>query len=351
MAVLSQLVHPDHYRPCEWDLRADAAGRTYWDALFRWHLDDVLLPLIAAEYAPAAEQLTEFRQAYLAAFDDLQAQPERHERVDILLFTEQRRRVCERYGFADPFRGVKQRENDAALELLPRVLAELDGAPPLVRQDLLLSGLMAGNIFDLGARATVQSHRDGSAGFGQARAAQAQRRWLRNDAAGWWRRWADGPQYRHVLFFVDNAGSDLVLGCLPLVRWMVQHGARVTLAANTSPALNDMTAAELGPLLGRCAELDAILAAAVQDGRLSAKATGGNLPLLDLTRLAADLVAATGDADLIVLLGMGRAVESNYQARFRCDVAWAALLKDEAVAGRLNGKLFDCVFRFEPGVA
>jgi type II pantothenate kinase len=349
MASLTQLADPDHYRPCDWDLQTDAQGRAYWDALFRWHLDDVLVPLIQAEYGPTREQLADFRRAYLAVFDELQAHPERYGRVDILLFTELRRRVSAEYGFHDPFRGLKQREDETALKLLPGVLAELDAAAPPTRRELLVDGLMAGNLFDLGSKATVRSHEEGSAAFRESRARQAERRWLRNDAPAWWRRWEEGPAFRHVLFFVDNAGSDVVLGCLPLARWMVQAGARVTLAANTSPALNDITAAELAPLVERCAGLDPFLATAAHDGRLGVAPTGSRLPLLDLTQLSEGFVRTTRDADLIILHGMGRAVESNFHARFCCDAVSVALLKDEAVAARLNGALLDCVFRYVPG--
>jgi type II pantothenate kinase len=69
--------------------------------------------------------------------------------------------------------------------------------------------------------------------------------------------------------------------------------------------------------------------------------------LIDLTRLSADFVAATRDADLLMLHGMGRAIESNFHVRFGCDTLWSAVIKDEAVARRAGGKLFDCVFRFE----
>ena len=61
-----------------------------------------------------------------------------------------------------------------------------------------------------------------------------------------------------------------------------------------------------------------------------------------------EFVATTSDADLIVLHGMGRAVESNFHAVLRCDALRTAVLKDEQVAARLGGKLFDCLFEFRP---
>ena len=348
MAQLAQLLDGERYRPCEWDLRADAAGREYWVALFRWHLEEVVLPLIR----PAGTEVdggrsAAFRAEYHAALDDISSHPEQYERLDILLFTEVREGLLARHGFTDPFEEIKQQANEAALRLLPGVLAELHAATPADRRALLAAGLLAGNIFDLGARATIDRHREGNSAFHATRATLPPRPWLRDDLDAWWRRWETQPSYRHAVFFVDNAGGDIVLGCVPLARWMVAHGTRVTLAANSRPALNDITAAELGPLLERCGAVDRLLAEAVRDGRLRVAATGSTAPLIALTRLSAAFVAATRDADLLMLHGMGRAIESNFHVRFGCDTLWSAVIKDEAVARRAGGKLFDCVFRFE----
>lgn len=346
MACLPQLLEPDRYRPCDWDLRTDDAGRAYWIDLFRWHLDAVLVPLIRAQFPAKLHSLPAFRSDYLARFEAIARYPSDHGRVDVLHFTVLREASLRQFGFDDPFRGVKQRETDAALGLLPAVLAELDAAAPRARAELLVRGLLAGNVFDLGSRATIEQHRAGVTAFHTALASLPARPWLVDQADAWFRRWEQSPPYRHVAFFVDNAGGDLALGCLPLVRWMLRHKTRVTLAANSGPALNDITASELGALLTRCAPLDADLARAIDEGRLAVRATGSTTPLLDLMHLEGEFVAAVADADLILLHGMGRAIESNFHARFSCDVLRTAVLKDERVAARLNGRLFDCVFRF-----
>jgi type II pantothenate kinase len=43
---------------------------------------------------------------------------------------------------------------------------------------------------------------------------------------------------------------------------------------------------------------------------------------------------------------MGRGVESNLDAAFTCDALNIAMLKDEAVASRCGGGLYDLVCRF-----
>jgi type II pantothenate kinase len=127
---------------------------------------------------------------------------------------------------------------------------------------------------------------------------------------------------------------------------MLQAGARVTLVANSAPALNDIIFDELDPLLRRGAAGDSCLQAALADGRLTTVASGSSAPLLDLTRLDDACVEALRGADLVILHGMGRSIESNYQAAFACDVLHAAVLKDDAVVARMQGRLFDCVFRY-----
>jgi hypothetical protein len=63
------------------------------------------------------------------------------------------------------------------------------------------------------------------------------------------RRW---PPFRRVMVFVDNAGADIVLGILPFVREMLRMGCEVVMVANSLPAINDITAAELRRCEGAC---------------------------------------------------------------------------------------------------
>ena len=341
MATLRQLADPTSYRACDWDLARDAPGRAYWIEHFLQHID-VLRPLIITEYAPVDERRVD---ACLAAYTDtirgLDAAGARGERLDVLLLDERRHAVLTTHDFADPFRHVKQRENALALAQLRPWLDRLAALDPPECLEQLAAGLMAGNVFDLGATATIERYRDGEHGFHDSLARLPRRPWFVDDIAAWRQRWLARP-YRHVVWFVDNAGSDIILGCLPLARWMLARGARVTLAANIAPALNDVTASELPALLGEAAEIDGCFAS----DRLHVAATGNRAPLIDLTQLDREFVDVVADADLIMLHGMGRSIESNAAARFTCDATWSAVIKDEGVARFVGAKLFDCVFRF-----
>ena len=51
-----------------------------------------------------------------------------------------------------------------------------------------------------------------------------------------------------------------------------------------------------------------------------------------------------------MLEGMGRAIESNFDAVFSIDTIKIALIKDTMVAHVIGVELFEPVFRFEPAI-
>ena len=267
-------------------------------------------------------------------------------------------------GFEDCFADVKAEENDAALLVLPSVLAEIDGI--LDARDRLLAlvrGAFAGNVFDLGAAASAKMHADGDAGFHATRAALKPRPWCVDDFDALAAKWVGGDgdgdgdgdektaarrpfPYKKCVMFVDNAGADVVLGMLPLARELTRRGCDVTLAANETPPINDITARELTPLIRRVAEFDPATRAAVEEGRLRAVSSGSDLPVIDLTKISPAAATAAAGADLIVLEGMGRAIETNLNARFTVDVLKLGMVKHPEVATCLGGTLYDCVCKF-----
>ena len=154
-------------------------------------------------------------------------------------------------------------------------------------------------------------------------------------------------EYGEVLFFVDNAGSDLVLGALPLARYLARSARRVILAANSGPALNDITYDELLDVLDRAAAVDAELAERLKAGAIRAVPSGCHTPLIDLRTLTPACAEAARTADFLILEGMGRAIETNWHVAFTVPVLKIALIKDAHTAHLLNARLFDPVCRFE----
>jgi uncharacterized protein with ATP-grasp and redox domains len=151
-----------------------------------------------------------------------------------------------------------------------------------------------------------------------------------------------------AVIFIDNAGCDFILGVMPFARELALAGVQVVLAANESPSLNDLTADETVEIVESLAIIDRDLPALLDAQMFEVVSTGNDIPLIDLSEVSDELNAAASDADLVVMEGMGRAVESNFDAEFSVDALHLALLKDPNVAAQLGGEVFDCVCRYRP---
>ena len=348
MLSLPLLAEPQSYRPCIQNLVTDGPRvQDYWLTLFEHHLETLArLPIDGGRF----DQLPvwpEFTKSYLDGLAALRRRPDLRGRLTVLELTIYREEQFAKHGITDPFTDLKQRENELALKLYPDVIAEIDAAPPASRLELLAQGLFAGNLFDMGSRAVVEAFESGTFDFRAARRKLKSRPWPIDHLDDWQARLAT-TSYRQALFFVDNAGPDIVLGAIPFARELAGRGVRVLLAANTRPALNDITAEELGALLPRLINLDTTLADLVRHNRVAIVASGCGSPLVDLADLSPECCRAAADCDLLILEGMGRAIESNFDARFNVDTLKLALIKDAMVAEVLHVNLLDPVFRFDP---
>lgn len=348
MPVLSLIADPQSYHACEWDLTADPAARAYWLNLFRTHIHSIAKSLRAQAGPRGEARFDAFLADYLEGLGVLDAKPDAWGPLTVLTLTEYRERLQKRHGFPDPFVEIKAKENRKAIELYPDVVADLDRLPAERRMETLARGIFAGNEFDLGSEATTARYHADGHDFTEAIARITPRPWPEDDFDAWCERAARPPGYRKVLFFLDNAGADAILGCIPFARELARGGATVTLAANTEPSLNDITIGELDEALGELRRVDPVLDAAVADGRLLTVASGCTTPLIDLARVSEACNEAARGVDLLILEGMGRSVESNRSTRFTCDTLWIALVKDVFVAERVGVKLFSPIWRFRP---
>jgi type II pantothenate kinase len=348
------LADPDTYVAQTWDLLANPRKRAYWLALFRTHFVSLL-----QEAAREAEDrnvppdeihttIDRLRTDFYSYLDALEHQPDRFGKLGILEICSHREQVLRRNGFADPYRLAKAKENAAALPLLPALLKELDATQPHDRRTLLIRGIFAGNIFDLGATATVDLFNNGAVDFESTRQKLKPRPWRFDDLDPFLQRWEHKP-YRAAALFVDNAGPDILLGMIPFARELLRHHTRVILTANSTPSLNDVTHDELSELVKQIASFDPIIAASYRDGSLRLVPSGNDVPLIDLSCVSPELVAAVNEeaVDLVVLEGMGRAVETNLYASFACDALKLAMIKDQGVADSLNTDLYALVCKFE----
>ncbi len=349
--VLPLLADAQRYTACLWDLSQHGELRDYWFGLFRGHFKR-LIEEVETEYRDdprLAERVAAMTTHFNVQFDALETRDQNNGWLDIITLCRARESAIDAGGIEDAYRGAKARENEAALPLLIGWLGELDELADAQRAPRLIEGIFAGNIFDLGATETLDLLDGQPVDFHATLAKLRPRPWLIDDLDNWLQRWAQ-PPHRSAVLFVDNAGCDIVLGMIPFARELLRRGTDVLLTANSKPSLNDVTHDDLTALIAQVSEHDAILADALVDGRLELVASGNDLPLIDLCRISPALSEAVQrrGVDLVVLEGMGRAVESNLDAAFTCEVVKIAMLKDGSVARKLGGQLYDLVFSFEP---
>ena len=345
------LADPEHYVSCPWNLTELDDQRAYWIDLFRSHIPRLIDE--AKRQSPddpdmerRGRTIEEYFYPYL---DSIRARPNQFGRLDIITICHARQDALAKAGIEDAYLHAKKRENEAALPLLPALLDELDCEDTQLRPQLLMEGVFAGNIFDLGATQALDLIDDKPVDFYATRRQLQPRPWLIDDLDRWIEQWHDRP-HRSAVLFVDNAGCDVILGMIPFARELLRRGTDVLLTANSRPSLNDVTHVELAELIDRIARHDVIVADARADGRLELVASGNDVPLIDLSKTSPELAEAVirRRVDLVVLEGMGRAIESNLDAAFACDTIKIAMLKDSGVAAMLGGQIYELVMKYEP---
>ncbi|MBI1371242.1 MAG: DUF89 family protein [Phycisphaera sp.] len=352
------IADPASYSPGTIDMIDDAEARAYWINVFVQHTPSITR--LAAESQgdtdDARERAAAFRAQFEAILDDITADPASHGPLSIVRFCTLRRICLLEHGFDDPYVHVKRKENDAALALLPDLLADHDRVADTGDLDALwrtlIEGAFAGNIFDLGCVGTIEMYESGQVDFHAVRAKLPARPWAVDDFDPWLDRVRGDAAVAHrkAVVFIDNAGADVVLGMIPIVRQLLRQGARVVVTANTGAALNDVIYPELVELVDRVAAFDDVIRAARDDGRLTLAPSGNGLPVIDLRETDPLLAEEAVDADLLIIEGMGRGLETNFRTRFTCDTLKLAMIKEQDVADRIGAKLYDVVCRFEQAV-
>ncbi|KAJ2711861.1 hypothetical protein H4R19_003047 [Coemansia spiralis] len=353
LMALPQLVNTgaQPYHPDTVDLSQQPQQQSYWIAAMERNTHG-LLDLAASGALPSCtdadsqQRLERFVELYLQHLHRLRERPLAYGAMSVRALLGLREQCLHEVGLEDIFAGVKQRETDAALAALPALLEQTDTLPADERVRQLLQNVLAGNMFDWGSTALREELASGQLDLARARARiHWQSRFDNTDA--FVRRMAAGPAYRRAVVFVDNSGADVCLGVLPFARLLVERGTVVVLAANSRPALNDVTERELEAIVDRVAQTDSTIADAVRSGRLTVCATGSSGPCLDLRKLDERLVRLASGADLVAIVGMGRAIHSNYRARFACDALKLAVFKNQMAADAAGAAMYDALCWFD----
>jgi type II pantothenate kinase len=352
MSHFCLLADAGQYAVSDVDLLADAEPRAYWIKLFEEHFQQVLGSAKACYGRTHTRQIDAASRQFGEALASLRADPPATDGpIGVVQLCRMREKALRDHGLHDSFRHVKQRENQLAVEQYPQLIRQLTALPAGERWERLIRGVFAGNIFDLGSAVTM-GYADENVDFDAVMEKIKPRPWLVDDFdelvaelpmdAG------EAAPWAKAVIFVDNAGADFVLGVMPLARQLAAHATSVVLAANELPSLNDITADETVSIVQNLADGDDELASYVQAGLFEVVSTGNDIPLIDLSEVSDELNAAAEDAELVVLEGMGRSVESNLHTNFAVDTIQLCLLKDPNIAARVNGEVFDCVCMYRP---
>ncbi|ESQ50778.1 hypothetical protein EUTSA_v10022748mg [Eutrema salsugineum] len=295
--------------------------------------------------APAKAE--RFAERYAGILEDWKKDPESHGGPpDGISLGRVREQIIRELGFRDIFKKVKEEENAKAISLFPEVVSLSDAIEDEgERLENLVRGIFAGNIFDLGSAQLAEVFsRDGGISFLDTSQNLVSRPWVIDDLENFKAKWIK-KRWKKAVIFVDNSGADIILGILPFAREMLRRGMQVVLAANELPSINDVTYTELTEILSQLKdENDQLIG--VDTSNLLIANSGNDLAVIDLSRVSQELAYLSSDADLVILEGMGRGIETNLYAQFKCDSLNIGMVKHLEVAEFLGGRLYDCVFKY-----
>lgn len=318
-----------------------------WIDLFRNSIPSFRKRAESDDTVPDAPVRAEkFAQRYGDILEDLKKDPESHcGPPDCILLCRIREQVLRELGFKDIFKKVKDEENAKAISLFKDVIRLNDAIEDQAKRvENLVRGIFAGNIFDLGSAKLAELFSEDGMSFLASCQNLVSRPWVIDDLDAFLSKWVR-KSWKKVVIFVDNSGADIILGILPFARELLKRGTQVVLAANDLPSINDVTYPELVEIISKLKDESGHLEG-VDTSNLLLANSGNDLPVIDLSRVSQELAYLSSDADFVILEGMGRGIETNLYAQFKCDSLKIGMVKHPEVAQFLGGRLYDCVFKF-----
>ncbi|KAJ1969411.1 hypothetical protein IWQ62_000645 [Dispira parvispora] len=350
------LANPEKYEADTLDLTQPQAYEYWIDLLGRRqpHMKQLALEWAISQGDSDAEaKANQFDTMYRQHLGRLRQQPMAYGPITVRHLLALREQCLQEVGFRDIFAPIKEQETAAALQSLPHVLAEIDKLPDEEsRLDALISNILAGNMFDWGSNAIVEMMEKGILDFDSAKG-KVQSHPLYDNRKAFIRKLLTHspaqPCYHRAVIFSDNSGADIYLGIIPFALHLLRLNIEVIIACNSFPAVNDITDYELHESLSTLGSLVPDLARFIRKGRLQVFGNGNATPCLDLSRLNEDLVEVCQKVDLVILEGMGRAIHTNFRARFTCDSLKLAVFKNDVTAQTLGAEMYDGICVYEQG--
>ncbi|KAJ2990697.1 hypothetical protein HDV02_004194 [Globomyces sp. JEL0801] len=288
---------------------SDPALQSYWIDLLDVNLK-YLVDIAVQKNSDAETRASMFESMYRHHLTALRSKPNAYGPLTVRSLLLLREQCLREMGFNDIFRGVKEAENAAAIKGFVPLITKLDLLEPAQLVDTLLDNIMAGgNHTTINPRSSeIQVMLEkGELDFLSAKA-KIGFNFKLNDKEKFRNRLLTHA-YKKTIIFVDNSGADLIFGILPFVRYLLKRGTHVTIAANTHPSVNDVTASELKQIVNEISKLDSIFEIAITTDMLAIVPTGSGSPCLDFSRISEEVCAASHQVDLVIVEGMGRAIQ------------------------------------------
>eukprot|EP00794_Sanderia_malayensis_P002825 gene2825-3265_t len=140
----------DQYKPDLEDLGTDEKARQYWLECFEKGLDVFVEQAAKSQCGQedANERGQNFKLQFLNRMKILRDQPFKFGQLTVRSLLDTREQFLNAFGFCDPYLQIKQEENETALSLLPDRLKTLDSLSKDELQLEVITGLLAGNVFD-----------------------------------------------------------------------------------------------------------------------------------------------------------------------------------------------------------
>ena len=308
--ILSSLLKRESYLPGLWDLHEDDEAKAYWIKTLTRNLRH-MVDTYSREASPRKRERCKEAQAeylrYLEGFES-GAITDRPRTVNALV--EVRQDIFEKLGVPDPYKSLKDTENTVALAALAELDLPVPGGAPLAEGlRWAFSMIMAGNFFDMGSAEAREEHTGISRALFDRALQLTVKRWFRDDLESLASHLEQGPRGDGtVVICIDNAGAEIVLGVTHLVRELALVGFSSTLVANESPALNDMTASETIELLRMIGRYEPEIESMTESKRLEVISSGSRTSGIDMTRVSKSFDDSVSRAEILIVIGQGRAI-------------------------------------------
>ncbi|CAF0848455.1 unnamed protein product [Brachionus calyciflorus] len=343
--VTCPLLDHESYIPDLVDLTKDEEARSYWLSCFERTIETYEKQCIKSYLEDNDEQTlrraSDFKKSYLNKLNELKESPFAFGRLTVRSLLDLREHCMAEFQFFDVYSNEKRDENKHGLELLGNRLDYIENINDLNEKwKELFRGFLAGNVYDYGAQSFIEKQKMGHLEkFTQALNSI-------DDSFHTMENYTDlidklkFNQYKCICIFVDNSGFDLILGVLPFVIEILKNKeTKIILCANSKAAINDVTYQELTLVIKKaCLLSDVLNDAFYKTQNLILIENGSASPCLDLSRININLAKAINfhKVDLIILEGMGRAVHTNFDAKFKCDSLKSAVIKNKWLAEKFK---------------